>query len=1009
MWQKDKRDTGIVNLALWLAFATTPTVTTLLMSVPVSAQAETDTPTFLLPPTVQPGTTVRIDGVNGLAAFNQKLKQSFEQQFSGTQVEIATNGTEAALKAVQEGTIDIAAISRDLTPEEKAQGLVQVPLHREKIAIIVGSDNPFQGSLTDKQFAEIFRGNISNWSELGSADANIRVIDRPENSLTREALSSYPVFRSANFATGSNATQLTEDNTAEIVRQLGKDGISYAKFNQVANLPGVRALALYDTLPDDPKYPFSQPLVYVYKNNPNPAISAFLGFALAPQGQQAIETVRVAEAEAIAQAESQQFISANPTITLEPTPGMAASEEAETAGDSTGTNFSAPSAIATADNSNVLGRNLLWWLLLPIGAIAGSLLWFIRRPSAAKENPGLTESPTNDQDAQDKIPASEPAVATQPTENSMANSGLDHPAPQKTNNSPLPLPPELEQSPWDMEAPATIVNNTYPPIVDIPKTPTNGEAQTRELPDTAIVTSNNGYHRDITDDLKTEPLPDVTPAETTASISDKSQESEEIQETSILADLPDIPQNESSSVADVTAELPQSEAPSVQSLEEPEATTNLNAATESPSDESDPLTAAWDLDLSTLEEPPTEPPLIEISEEALNLVADAAEPPDNQILEEIETINVGNLADEAALAAAETGDWATNIDGILDNPAPETPEATEAINSPAEDLAPVKTISTDSEDDSEDGDEDSSVVLTPRNPEWAFVSWYLAHSDQQALENAGMTKLLLRLYDVSEVDLSYQQPHLVGQYECEPGITDCYVSIPASDRNYIIEIGYVASEQWVKIARSAIVRIFSPPYTEDILTDALTVDEDSQIFFTPRTTKWAYISWQISEQRQEILHNAGISQLTLRLYDVTYIDLSYQTPQLVQQYECEEIIQNRYVAIPQSDRDYMVEIGYLEGDRWITIASSSIVRVFSRPHGDFWFVTDAEVIIHGATDPGATVNIAGKPITLKSDGTFHLRIPFSEELIDYLITVSSENGEQITRVHQKFSQETVEA
>jgi phosphate transport system substrate-binding protein len=72
-------------------------------------------------------------------------------------------------------------------------------------------------------------------------------------------------------------------------------------------------------------------------------------------------------------------------------------------------------------------------------------------------------------------------------------------------------------------------------------------------------------------------------------------------------------------------------------------------------------------------------------------------------------------------------------------------------------------------------------------------------------------------------------------------------------------------------------------------------------------------------------------------------------------------------------------------------------------------VADAELIIHGATEPGATVNIAGKPITLKSDGTFHLRVPFSEELIDYLITVSAANGKQTTSLHKQFSQETLES
>ncbi|WP_375494287.1 DUF4912 domain-containing protein, partial [uncultured Nostoc sp.] len=192
-------------------------------------------------------------------------------------------------------------------------------------------------------------------------------------------------------------------------------------------------------------------------------------------------------------------------------------------------------------------------------------------------------------------------------------------------------------------------------------------------------------------------------------------------------------------------------------------------------------------------------------------------------------------------------------------------------------------------------------------------------------------------------------------------------------------------------------------------------EEESSIVLTPRTPKWAYVSWYISKTQAEALQQQGASQLVVRLYDVTGIDLSYQSPQLIQQYESEEVARDRFVAIPVSDRDYMVEIGYIaDGDAyggklpWLLIARSTNVRVFSRPHGDFWFVADAELIIHGATQPNTTVNIGGHTIKIKPDGTFHLRLPFSDGLMDYLITVAAD-GESTRTIHKKFSQETSES
>ncbi|MBN3894986.1 MAG: DUF4912 domain-containing protein [Nostoc sp. NOS(2021)] len=326
-------------------------------------------------------------------------------------------------------------------------------------------------------------------------------------------------------------------------------------------------------------------------------------------------------------------------------------------------------------------------------------------------------------------------------------------------------------------------------------------------------------------------------------------------------------------------------------------------------------------------------------------------------------------------------------------------------------------------------EQESNIVLTPRTPQWAYVSWEISETKKAALRQQGGSQLVVRLYDVTGIDLSYQSPQFVQHYECEETARDRFVEIPVSDRDYIAEIGYIADGdaeggklRWLFIARSAIARVFSPVHTDSTidptvenaaLTSETTIglvdaQEESNIVLTPRTPKWAYVSWYISKTQNEALQQQGGSQLVVRLYDVTGIDLSYQSPQLVQQYECEEVASDRFVAIPVSDHDYMVEIGYIaDGDRWLLIARSSNVRVFSHPHGDFWFVADAELIIHGATQPNTTVNIGGHTIKIKPDGTFHLRLPFSDGLMDYLITVAAD-GESTRTIHKKFSQETSE-
>ena len=99
------------------------------------------------------------------------------------------------------------------------------------------------------------------------------------------------------------------------------------------------------------------------------------------------------------------------------------------------------------------------------------------------------------------------------------------------------------------------------------------------------------------------------------------------------------------------------------------------------------------------------------------------------------------------------------------------------------------------------------------------------------------------------------------------------------------------------------------------------VPGESNILLANRTPKWAYASWNIAPADREAMQERGANQLVLRLYDVTNVDLSYQNAKMVQQYECEETVSHRYVAIPNADRDYITEIGYLNVDKeWLLVS-----------------------------------------------------------------------------------------
>ncbi|MGJ0605913.1 substrate-binding domain-containing protein [Cylindrospermopsis raciborskii] len=268
---------------------------------PALAQSNTESNGLELLPRVANKNKVRIDGSIKLLMINQKLKNSFQELFPHTQVEIGTSGNEAAIKSLLDGQIDVAAIARGLTPAEKAQGLEQVRLTREKIAVVVGVDNPFQGGLTIGEFTRIFRGKITNWSQVGGPPMAIRFIDRSVTSETRRSLGGYPVFNFPELTSNSDKyLTVIRDKTTEIIQQLGKDGISYAIVSQVKTVPQVRILKIQGTYPDHSKYPFSLPLVYAYKRNSDPTVVNFVDLATTQVGKKAISKAKEEEMSAVA-------------------------------------------------------------------------------------------------------------------------------------------------------------------------------------------------------------------------------------------------------------------------------------------------------------------------------------------------------------------------------------------------------------------------------------------------------------------------------------------------------------------------------------------------------------------------------------------------------------------------------------------------------------------------------------------------------------------------------------
>ena len=133
--------------------------------------------------------SVSTDGSTSMEKVIGALGEAFELDNSGVTFTYNPTGSGSGITAVAEGRCDIGLSSRSLKTEEKEKGLEETILALDGIAIIVNPENTIS-DLSLETIAKIYKGEITNWSEVGGADGEIVVIGREAGSGTRDGFES---------------------------------------------------------------------------------------------------------------------------------------------------------------------------------------------------------------------------------------------------------------------------------------------------------------------------------------------------------------------------------------------------------------------------------------------------------------------------------------------------------------------------------------------------------------------------------------------------------------------------------------------------------------------------------------------------------------------------------------------------------------------------------------------------------------------------------------------------
>ena len=205
--------------------------------------------------------SVSTDGSTSMAKVIGALGEAFTEANPDVNFTYNPTGSGSGITAVTEGRCDIGLSSRNLKDEEAANGLKATVLALDGIAVIVNPENPI-GELSLEQIAKVYTGEITNWSELGGADAEIVVIGREAGSGTRDGFESITktadacVYRQELTSTGDVITAVAQN----------PDAIGYASLASVGDT--VKALVVEGVAPSeetvkDGSYLVQRPFVLV--------------------------------------------------------------------------------------------------------------------------------------------------------------------------------------------------------------------------------------------------------------------------------------------------------------------------------------------------------------------------------------------------------------------------------------------------------------------------------------------------------------------------------------------------------------------------------------------------------------------------------------------------------------------------------------------------------------------------------------------------------------------------
>ena len=235
-----------------------------------------------------------VNGSTTVLPISQSAAEAFMAENKDVKLSVSGGGSGNGIKALIDGTCDIANSSRFMKDSEVKlaveKGLYPVPfaVAIDAIVPIVHPANKVS-NLTTQQLQDIYTGKVTSWKQVGGEDKPIVVVGRDTSSGTFEVweekiLKKEKVTPKAQVVASSGAMLQT---VAKNKYAIGYDGLGYAddKTVKMLTVNGIKADA---KTARSGKYPVSRYLYVFTKGWPAGDVLDFVNFMQSDEGQKIV-------------------------------------------------------------------------------------------------------------------------------------------------------------------------------------------------------------------------------------------------------------------------------------------------------------------------------------------------------------------------------------------------------------------------------------------------------------------------------------------------------------------------------------------------------------------------------------------------------------------------------------------------------------------------------------------------------------------------------------------------